>query len=209
MPRQILIEAPKSALLNPGTLNQSLKVARVLSMRLGEMLLDAAARVRRGPGARARTAEGARRQARQDPGGSGLHVPQRDVLAALSDQLGRSAGDASTARPPSRPRSKGSRPRFLRQCRCIPVALHDSSTDRSRWPIRWISRPSSAVRDLHRPAKSIRCSRPSRKFSTPSTGITARPSGMPTREFDGDAAGRARIWSTCATWRARRRSSAW
>jgi len=52
-------------------------------------------------------------------------IAQRDVLAALSDQLGIPLVTLE-AEPPSAPEIEGLSHRFLRQCRAIPVALKDS-----------------------------------------------------------------------------------
>ncbi len=52
-------------------------------------------------------------------------IAQRDVLAALSDQLGIPLV-AVDSEPPSAPELEGLSHRFLRQCRAIPVALADS-----------------------------------------------------------------------------------
>jgi len=52
-------------------------------------------------------------------------IAQRDVLAALSDQLGVPLVSVD-AEPPSAPEIEGLSHRFLRQCRAIPVALKDS-----------------------------------------------------------------------------------
>ena len=76
-------------------------------------------------------------------------------------------------RPPSRPRSKRSRPA---SCANSAAFLSPSTIIRSRWPwpIRWISRP--APRWLPARGLTVRAgSRRNRKSSTPSTVITARP----------------------------------
>jgi general secretion pathway protein E len=52
-------------------------------------------------------------------------IAQRDVLAALSDQLGVPLVSVE-AEPPTAPEIEGLSHRFLRQCRAIPVALKDS-----------------------------------------------------------------------------------
>jgi general secretion pathway protein E len=52
-------------------------------------------------------------------------IAQRDVLAALSDQLGVPLVTIE-GEPPSAPEIEGLSHRFLRQCRAIPVALKDS-----------------------------------------------------------------------------------
>jgi general secretion pathway protein E len=53
-------------------------------------------------------------------------IAQRDVLAALSDQLGIPLVTVDGA-PPSAPELDGLSHRFLRQCRAFPVALTDST----------------------------------------------------------------------------------
>ena len=53
-------------------------------------------------------------------------LAQRDVLAALSDQLGVPLVAVDTA-PPEAPEIEGLSHRFLRQCRAFPVALVDST----------------------------------------------------------------------------------
>ena len=52
-------------------------------------------------------------------------IAQRDVLAALSDQLGVPLVTIESE-PPSAPEIEGLSHRFLRQCRAIPIALKDS-----------------------------------------------------------------------------------
>jgi general secretion pathway protein E len=52
-------------------------------------------------------------------------IAQRDVLAALSDQLGVPLVTVDSE-PPTAPEIEGLSHRFLRQCRAIPVALKDS-----------------------------------------------------------------------------------
>ena len=53
-------------------------------------------------------------------------IAQRDVLAALSDQLGVPVVRLDNP-PPSAPEIDGLSHRFLRQCRAFPVALVDST----------------------------------------------------------------------------------
>ncbi|HUJ22667.1 MAG TPA: type II secretion system ATPase GspE [Bryobacteraceae bacterium] len=52
-------------------------------------------------------------------------IAMRDVLAALSDQLG--VPLAAIEAPLSAPEIEGLSPRFMRQCRFLPIALEDSS----------------------------------------------------------------------------------
>src|SRR6185295_7367614 len=52
-------------------------------------------------------------------------IAQRDVLAALSDQLGIALVTVDGP-PPSAPEIDGLSHRFLRQCRAFPVSLVDS-----------------------------------------------------------------------------------
>ena len=53
-------------------------------------------------------------------------VALRDVLAALSDQLGVPMASLEGP-PPAAPELEGLSPRFMRQCRFLPVAVHDST----------------------------------------------------------------------------------
>src|SRR2546426_3558819 len=53
-------------------------------------------------------------------------IAMRDVLGALSEQLGTPLAPLDTP-PPSSPEIEGLSPRFMRQCRFIPVAVHDSA----------------------------------------------------------------------------------
>jgi len=53
-------------------------------------------------------------------------IAMRDVLAALSDQLSVPL-HALEEPPPAAPEIEGLSPRFMRQCRFIPVAVDDSS----------------------------------------------------------------------------------
>jgi hypothetical protein len=66
-------------------------------------------------------------------------VALRDVLAALSEQL--SVPLVTLDSPPPRLRRPTASPRFMRQCRFIPVALTDSTLTWP-WPTRSTSRPS-------------------------------------------------------------------
>ena len=52
-------------------------------------------------------------------------VAQRDMLAALADQLG-VALVTIEERPPSTPETEGLSVRFLRQFRCLPLAVDES-----------------------------------------------------------------------------------
>ena len=61
-------------------------------------------------------------------------IAQRDVLAALSDQLGIPVVTLDSP-PPSAPEIDGLSHRFLRQCRAFPVALVDSTLT-SPWLIK-------------------------------------------------------------------------
>jgi len=53
-------------------------------------------------------------------------VAVRDVISALSDQLGIGIA-ALDGPPPSIPETEGLSPRFMRQCRCLPFGLRDST----------------------------------------------------------------------------------
>ena len=102
-------------------------------------------------------------------------IAQRDVLAALSDQLGIPLVTVDGA-PPSAPEIDGLSHRFLRQCRAFPVALADSTlTMAMADPLDFETvaavRAFSGLRD---PAPRWR---PSRKSWTPSRSTTARASG--------------------------------
>jgi hypothetical protein len=130
-------------------------------------------------------------------------LAQRDMLAALSDQLGIPLA-AVDGEPPSAPEIDGLSHRFLRQCRVFPLELRRTSS-LWRWPIRWISRPSR--RCAPSPGSiSAPCWRRNRKSSTRSSGTTARPNA---RLSPRAATKRTPTSNTCATWRAKRRSSAW
>src|ERR1035437_8234244 len=109
------------------------------------------------------------------------------------------------ARRPPLPKSKACRIASCASAAPSPSRWRITSSP-SRWPIRWISRPSP------RCAPSAACrfaprSPPSRKSSTPSTGITAKVNSAPTPRATTSRP--APIWSTCATWRAKLPSSAW
>src|SRR5579864_8419789 len=93
-------------------------------MRLGEMLIDR----------RQITAEDLDRalelqKERGDKLGKILvdlgFIAMRDVLAALSDQLGVPLVTPDGP-PPASPEIDGLTSRFLRQCRCYPIAMDDS-----------------------------------------------------------------------------------
>jgi general secretion pathway protein E len=53
-------------------------------------------------------------------------VSLRDVLAALSEQLGVPLATLDGS-PPAAPELEGLAPRFMRQCRFLPLAMHDST----------------------------------------------------------------------------------
>jgi general secretion pathway protein E len=53
-------------------------------------------------------------------------IAQRDVLAALSEQLATPLAALDTP-PPSAPEIEGLSPRFMRQCRFVPYAVNDST----------------------------------------------------------------------------------
>ena len=73
-------------------------------------------------------------------------IAQRDVLAALSDQLGIPLVTVDGP-PPAAPEIEGLTERFLRQSRAFPMALVDS-TLKLRRPIRWTLRPGGGARLL-------------------------------------------------------------
>src|SRR5512138_862762 len=52
-------------------------------------------------------------------------VAMRDVLAALSEQL--AVPLAAFEEPSAAPEAEGLSPRFMRQCRFVPVAVYDST----------------------------------------------------------------------------------
>ena len=86
--------------------------------------------------------------------------------------------------------------RFLRQFRCLPMALCriHSVTLAMADPLDFET--IAAVRDLHRSARRTRCLRPSRKFSTPSTAITEKPNARRcTNSAMAQAVGRSRTSS--------------
>ncbi len=133
-------------------------------------------------------------------------IAQRDVLAALSDQTGRAARSPSTARRLPRPKSKASRSASCASAAPFPSRWRTPRSP-SRWPIRWISKPSPPCAPFPVCRFAPRWP-PSRKFSTPSRSITAKPSAQSLAPIGDDEQARP-ISNTCATWPAKRRSSAW
>ena len=108
-------------------------------------------------------------------------IAQRDVLAALSEQL-RVPLATMDAPPPAAPEIDGLSPRFLRQFRCFPVRSTIQPDARDGRSARF--RDALGRAHVHRIRWSP-CSRPSRKSSTPSTSTTARPTEKPA--LDGDS----------------------
>ena len=133
-------------------------------------------------------------------------VAMRDVLAALAEQLSLDLWSPDGP-PPVSPETDGLAPRFLRQCRFMPVAIERLDADHRD------GRPAG-FRDAARRSRGSPGSQvapvlaPSRRSWTPSTGTTARPRRKAT-DLDATPRRRPKTWSTCATWPARRRSSAW
>ena len=128
-------------------------------------------------------------------------LAQRDVLAALSEQLGMPLVSIEGP-PPSAPEIDGLSHRFLRQCRAFPVSLTDSTLTVamadpldfetvaavrafSGLQIQTLLAPEQEFAGRHREAL-----RRGRAATAPRWGWTKKP---------------APISSTCATWRARRR----
>ena len=102
-------------------------------------------------------------------------IAQRDVLAALSDQLGVPLVTVDQP-PPAAPEIEGLSHRFLRQCRAFPLALADSTlTLAMADPLDFET--IAAVRAFSG-SRSARRWPPSRRFSTPSRSTTARPSAQ-------------------------------
>ena len=133
------------------------------------------------------------------------YIAQRDLLTALSEQLGLPIVimALNSARRLRRRNSKDCRRAFF----ASPASFRlpsKKARSRWRWPIRSISKPSMRSRAF-RGSKSVRSWRTSRTFSTPSTAITAKATGRPPQP--NSARAMKRISSTCATWRAKRRSS--
>ena len=154
-------------------------------MRLGEILIERGRSPGR-PGPRARTAEGARRQARQDPGRHGLHRHARRAGRAVRS-AGRSAGhDRRAARGlPRNRRALAALP--------APVPLRSRSPSHDHTLTLAMADPLdfetiAAVRAFTRPRRCAPRSPPSRKSSTPSTSTTAKPSAQTVAEGDDDEA---------------------
>ena len=131
-------------------------------------------------------------------------VASRDVLSALSEQL--QVPLLAIEGPPAvSPETETLSPRFLRQFRCLPVALHDHTVTLAMAdPLDFETR--STVASCTGLAVE-RASPTSRKSWTRSTGFTARP--RRTKPKSPPPPATPRIWNICATWPARRRSSGW
>src|SRR5438876_4970135 len=95
------------------------------TMRLGEMLIERG-QIEQGDLDRALELQ----KERGDKLGKILvdlgFIAMRDVLAALSEQLGVPLVTPDGA-PPAAPEIDGLTSRFLRQCRCYPIAMDDSA----------------------------------------------------------------------------------
>ena len=132
-------------------------------------------------------------------------VAHRDVLAALSDQLDVPLV-AVDGVPPAAPEIEGLSQRFLRQCRAIPIALADgvltiAMADPLDFETIAAVRAFSGLRGPHRARR--RAGNPRRHRPQLRRDRTAAP------HAEGDDEAGRQIWNTCATWRARLRSSAW
>ena len=158
----------------------------------------------RGPGARARTAAGARRQARQDPGGYGAAGAARRAGGAFRSARrpagcgrGAAAFGARNRRPlaplpAAVPRLPGGAGRFRADDRDgRPAGFRDH---RGRAGLLRAGDPDRAGAGAGNPRRHREALRRGRADAAPARAWTRRP---------------APISSTCATWRARRPSSAW
>ncbi len=158
------------------------------------------------PGARARTAAASAATSSARSWSTWAHRPARRAGGALRSAR-HPAGRPWMARRPSAPEIDGLSHRFLRQCRAFPLALdglHAHPRDGR----------SAGFRDHRRGARVLRAAKsdrrwpPSRKSSTPSRATTAKASGRPS-PATAMTSRPTPTSNTCATWPARRRSSAW
>ncbi len=132
-------------------------------------------------------------------------VASRDVLAALSEQL-QVPLLAIDGPPAVSPETETLSPRFLRQFRCLPVALHDHTVTLAMAdPLDFETRSTVAsctglaVEAGHRrragnPGRDRPLLRPDREERNRNRDPRRR---------------RPRIWNIFATWPAKRRSSGW
>ena len=133
-------------------------------------------------------------------------IAMRDVLAALSEQL-KIPLVAMDGPPAVSPETETLSPKFLRQFRCIPVALHDHTVTLAMAdPLDFETR--SAVGLLHRPdgAAGLAPEQEILDAIDRYYGAGTHKSDAGTPHPRGEA---TKIWSTCATWPAKRPSSAW
>ncbi len=134
-------------------------------------------------------------------------IAMRDVLAALSEQLRRAAGRHRRAACRFRTETEALSPRFLRQFRCLPVGRDDHT----------VTLAMADPLDVETIAAVRNCTglKVSTVLAAEQEILDAidKYYGQSAARRDGSAGRRLgerpKTWSTCATWRARRRSSAW
>ena len=131
-------------------------------------------------------------------------IAQRDMLAALSDQLGIPLVSVDNP-PPSAPEIDSLSHRFLRQCRAFPVelkgliltlAMADPLDFETVAAVRSFS--GLDIQTVLAPEQEI--------LDAIEKQLRRRPSGRPSSRATTTP---TPTWNTCATWPAKRRSSAW
>ena len=133
-------------------------------------------------------------------------VALRDVLARCRSSC-RFRCSSIDGPPAVSPETETLSPKFLRQFRCLPVALHDHTVTLAMAdPLDFETR--STVAACTGLDGRSRASPASRKFSTRSTATTGRPRRTKPK-LATPPARRTRIWNIFATWRAKRPSFAW
>ena len=133
-------------------------------------------------------------------------VAMRDVLAALAEQL-QVPLLAIDGPPAVSPETETLSPRFLRQFRCLPVALHDHTVTLAMAdPLDFETRIDGRV--LHRPGGASRASPPEQEILDAIDRYYGQTAKNET-EIATPAGEAPRIWNIFATWPAKRRSSAW
>ena len=134
-------------------------------------------------------------------------IAMRDVLAALSEQL--EVPLVSIDAPPVvSPETEALSPRFLRQFRCLPLSREDHTITLAMADPLDVE-TIAAVRHCTGLKVSTRARARAGDSWMRSTNITANRPRAPKRISNSKPARCRKISSTCATWRARRRSSAW
>jgi hypothetical protein len=122
-------------------------------------------------------------------------IAARDVLSALSEQL-QVPVLAMDGPPAVSPETESLAPRFLRQFKCLPVALHDHTVTLAMAdPLDFETRSAVGLPcrwDLRRSRKSW-----TRSIATTGSRRAARPNSPR------PMARRTKTWSICATWPAK------